>query len=202
MTKRTKNFDKTYFDKWYRSRKHKIGTRADLERQIHLGVAAAELVLMRPIRSVLDVGAGEGRWHPIIKEIRPRAKYYGIDPSEYTVSRFGKERNIVQGGITDITRLFKRKKFDLVVCWGVLNYLPPATVQEGLKQIASVLEGVAFLEIYTDKDEVEGDTRDWYTHPASQYLKMAKKAGLSHCGLNCYIPKDREGDMMLLELGR
>ncbi|HKK92192.1 MAG TPA: hypothetical protein VJ925_02120, partial [Longimicrobiales bacterium] len=60
----TKSYDRAYFDRWYRG-DHALKGEGELRRQVALAVAAAESVLNRSLASVLDVGAGEGRWQPI-----------------------------------------------------------------------------------------------------------------------------------------
>jgi SAM-dependent methyltransferase len=194
-----KRFDRKYFDKWYRSPTHKIGTRADLARQVHLAVAAAEYMLTRPIRSVLDVGAGEGRWEPLIHEIRPSAKYIGVDPSEYVVKRFGARRNIHHGTLDDLDTLFPTKTFDLVVCCSVLNYLPREAFIRALSQLAKRTHGVAFLEIFAREDEVVGDTNTWHVAPAAEYRRLLKRAGFVACGMHCYITESLIGNSAALE---
>lgn len=196
-----KRFDRSYFDKWYRSSTHKIGTRADLARQVHLAVSAAEYMLTRPIRSVLDVGAGEGRWQPLVRELRPSAKYVGVDPSEYAIKRFGKRRNLYLGTIDDLETLFPDQTFDLVVCCSVLNYLPREQFIHALHQLAQRTHGVAFLEIFSKEDEVEGDTNEWYTETAAENRRLLKRAGFIPCGMHCYITKQSEIVTAALELG-
>ncbi len=195
-----KRFDRSYFDKWYRSPTHKIGTRADLARQVHLAVSVAEYMLTRPIRNVLDVGAGEGRWQPLIHELRPSAAYSGIDPSEYTVERFGKRRNIQLGTLDDLDRLFADQTFDLVVCCSVLNYLTQEEFGRAIKQLAKRTHGVAFLEIFSSEDEVVGDTNEWRTEPAREYRRLLKRAGFVPCGLHCYITDELETATAALEM--
>ncbi len=88
------HYDKSYFDKWYRHPRHRVKSARDIERQLQFIVSATEYILERQVTSVLDVGAGEGNWSVALKKIRPRAKYYGVDPSEYAVKRYGTSRNI------------------------------------------------------------------------------------------------------------
>lgn len=195
-----KRFDRTYFDKWYRDPVHKVGSADDLARQVRLAVSAAEYMLMRPIKTVLDVGAGEGRWQPVIKKLRPSAYYYGVDPSDYTVRRYGKTRNIQKGSLDDLETLFPGQEFDLVVCCSVLNYLPRKEFQNGLKQLADKTRGLAFIEIFSAEDDVVGDTEKWYTESSKTYRRWIKKAGLIHCGLHCYITEDLETGTAALEL--
>lgn len=196
----TKRFDRRYFDRWYRHPDHRIGTPADLDRTVRFAVSAAEYVLARPIRSVLDVGAGEGRWAPVIRRIRPRAKYHGVEPSRYALARYGARRNLHAGTADDLDRIFPGRVFDLVICCSVLNYLPPATVARALRQIARHTGGLSYMEIFTSADAVQGDTNGWYTDTPRGYRALIARAGLRACGLHCYVPARSQSDLVALEL--
>jgi SAM-dependent methyltransferase len=195
-----KSFDQQYFDKWYRHPTYKIGTQADLERQVRLALSAAEYMLTRPVRSVLDVGAGEGRWQPVLRALRPRVQYTGVDPSEYSVRRYGASRNIVRGTFDDLDTLFHDRTFDLVICCSVLNYLPRPAFTTAVAQLAARTHGLAFLEIFTSADEVVGDTNHWYTETPATYRQMLRRAGFIPCGLHCYITSALDTTTAALEL--
>src|SRR4249919_1723306 len=83
-----KQYDQAYFDRWYRE--GGIGDRARLARKVALAVATAEYHLERPIRTVLDVGAGEAAWRAPLLKLRPGLRYLGFDSSEYAVRRYGR----------------------------------------------------------------------------------------------------------------
>src|SRR6478672_7665827 len=68
-----KQYDQAYFDRWYRE--GGIGDRARLARTVALAVATAEYHLERPIRTVLDVGAGEAAWRAPRLKLRPGLHY-------------------------------------------------------------------------------------------------------------------------------
>ena len=71
----TKHYDQAYFDRWYRDpalRDTAIGGGARLARKVALAVATAEYHLERPIRSVLDIGCGEGAWRAPLLKLRPK----------------------------------------------------------------------------------------------------------------------------------
>jgi ubiquinone/menaquinone biosynthesis C-methylase UbiE len=195
----SKRFDSGYFDKWYRHPDHRVGTAADLARLVRFAVTAAEYVLARPVRSVLDVGAGEGRWQPILRKLRPSAIYQGVDPSEYAVRRYGKRRNIVQGTLDSLPALFPDRSFDLVVCCSVINYLPRDTMIRGIGTLAQCTGGLAYLEIFTSEDDVEGDTHGWYSESRDSYRRIIDDAELIPCGLHCYIPADHSSSLVGLE---
>jgi SAM-dependent methyltransferase len=194
-----KRFDNSYFDKWYRHPDHRVGTNADLLRLVRFAVAATEYAIARPIRSVLDVGAGEGRWQPVLHRLRPGARYVGVDPSEYAVKRFGRRRNIVHGTFDDLPTLFPGRTFDLVVSCSVLNYLPHAEMKRAIRRIAERTGGVAYLEIFASEDEVEGDTSNWHAESRADYRRIIRAAGLMPCGLHCYIPIDNASTVVALE---
>ena len=67
-------YDRAYFDKWYRNPRYRVKTPAELARQAALVVHAAEWVLQRKLRTVLDVGCGEGNWYPVLRKLRPGRK--------------------------------------------------------------------------------------------------------------------------------
>ena len=194
-----KHFDSGYFDKWYRHPLHRIGTQADLARLVRFALAATEYVIAHPVRSVLDVGAGEERWFPVLQKMRPRIRYQGVDSSDYVVRRFGTRRNIVRGTLDDLPALFPGARFDLVVCCSVINYMPREDVRRALRNIAACTGGVAYLEIFTTDDHVEGDTHGWHSETRAVYRRMIRDAGLLPCGLHCYVPASNTESLVELE---
>lgn len=198
MTK-PKLFDRRYFEKWYRHPDHRIGTTTDLTRLVRFAVAATEYALARPLRSVLDVGAGEGRWQPILRKLRPAARYLGVDPSDYVVKRYGKRRNIIRGSVDELPDLLPGRSFDLVVSCSVINYLPRDEMVRAIRNMAACTAGLAYLEIFTSEDDVEGDTGGWHAEPRSVYRRTIRDAGLIPCGLHCYIPAANSSTLVSLE---
>ena len=94
----TKTYDRAYFDRWYRH--GGIGHAARLARKVALAVATAEYHLERPIRSVLDIGCGEGPWRAPLLKLRPNVQYLGFDSSDYAIARHGRRRlHVRRGGL-------------------------------------------------------------------------------------------------------
>ena len=181
-----KRYDRAYFDRWYRDARTRVIRPGDVARQAHLAIASAEYLLGRPVRSVLDVGAGEGAWRPALRAVRPRLRYTGVDPSEYAVRRFGRRRGIRLGTFDTLDELGLEDSYDLVVCVGVINYLTTRELTRGLESIAAMCSGVALLEIWTTADDIVGDRAGWQHHPPSYYHRLLRRAGLVACGLHCY----------------
>ena len=191
-----KSYDRAYFDRWYRDPKLRVATAAAVARKAHLVVSVAEALLQRRIRSVLDVGCGEGTWRAPLKKMRPAVRYVGVDSSEYVIARFGKRRGIragTFGGLGEIARAL-RGPFDVIVCCDVLQYVPPSELNSGLRSIARLLGGAAYLEAYTSGDSVEGDRRAWHQRTAAEYRRAFDGAGLTSVGMHCWI-----GESLLAE---
>ncbi len=183
------HYDRSYFDKWYRHPRHRVKTRQDMVRQLTFIVSATEYLLDRPVRSVLDVGCGEGNWSTVLRALRPRATYTGVDGSEYAVRRFGKRRNIRLGTLGTIGSLALDGPFDLVLCLGVLNYVGPDELRTGLRQLRPLAGGVAYLEIFTKADDASGDFTRKAAHAPAWYRRVIRGAGFVPVGLHCHLPK-------------
>jgi len=156
-------------------------------------VGVAEHFLQREVRSVLDIGAGEGAWRSELRRLRPGIRYAGLDPSEYVVRRHGKRRNIRLGRFEDLPELPRGRGYDVIVCADVLQYVPTPALKRGVRHIASLLNGVTFLESYTTGDDMEGDLAGWHPRSKAEYRRVFADAGLVACGLHCYLtPKIAE----------
>ncbi|HEY4130806.1 MAG TPA: methyltransferase domain-containing protein, partial [Gemmatimonadaceae bacterium] len=174
-----KNYDRAYFDRWYRDPTDRVTTRDALARKVHMAVALAEFLLGDRIRTVLDVGCGEATWYPVLRRIRRDVRYIGVDSSDYVLARFGKSRNVRRGTFGDLHTLKLRGPFDLIVCADVLQYVDTKDIGRGLKTIRKLLGGVAYVESFTTNDYMEGDRTDWRERSASEYRRLFKGAGLT-----------------------
>jgi SAM-dependent methyltransferase len=197
----SKTYDQAYFDKWYRHPQHRVKSPTELRRQVEFVVRLAEWVLGRPVRSVLDVGCGEGQWRPQLARLRPGVHYDGVDPSEYAVQRYGARRRLQRGGIEDLEALSLRDQYDLVVCCGMLNYLEPTVLRRGLVQVARRTAGVAYLELFTAADAFEGDTSWPPPRATGWYQRVIREAGLHAIGMHGYVPSETLTRVAALELG-
>lgn len=194
-------YDQAYFDKWYRHARTRVKGSAELLRQVEFVLHTTEWTLGRRVRSVLDVGCGEGNWQPVLKKLRPRIAYDGVDPSAYAVAKFGARRGLQQGGIEDLARLALRPRYDLVVCCGMLNYLSTPQLQAGLAHVAARTGGVAYLELFADGDVFEGDTGWPPPQPAAWYRAALRRVGFVPIGMQCYVSEDGEANVSSLERG-
>lgn len=203
MTKRPpgKVYDRAYFDRWYRRDASRIEGPAALRRRVAFAVAMVERFLSRPIRSALDVGCGEGRWRAELLRLRPRLEYLGVEPSHYAVERFGRRRNLVQGAFEDLARLPLCGRYDLVICADVLHYLGDPELAAGLPTLVGATGGLAYLELLTSDEEVEGDRSGLILRPSSFYRELFSAAGLTGVGCHGWLGPDLADLPAALERG-
>ena len=193
-----KAYDRKYFDRWYRGADAPRGE-AELRRSVALAVSVAESILNRELRTVLDVGAGEGRWQPILYELRPEASYLGIEPSRYALERFGDARNLRRGRFDELHLHAFDEPFDLVVCADVLHYLSDQQILAGLEELVDLVGGVAFLEVFTREDPAEGDRNGFRPRPAEWYRAAFIQAGLRPLGMQMWIHEELAVDLDEME---
>lgn len=192
-----KTYDANYFQRWYRE--GGIGGRQRLARKVALAVATAEYHLERPVRSVLDVGCGEGAWRAPLLRLRPKIDYLGFDASQYAVRRFARTRSVHHARFADFALLRPCPPVDLLVCSDVLHYLGTAELDRGLPGLAALCGGVAFLETFTARDAAEGDEDDFRGRSAAFYRGRFERLGFRQLGSHCWLSPRRADSATELE---
>lgn len=105
--------------------------------------------LQLDVRRVLDAGCGTGLWKRALRRIDREIEYVGIDPSEYLCKRYGWTR-------ASIDEYAPRRKFDLVVCQDVLQYVDDAAVARSFAAIAGACRGALYFDVPTRDDIDDG----------------------------------------------
>jgi len=180
----SRRYDKGYFDKWYRG--EGFGSPARLARKAHYALGATEYLLERPVRTVLDIGCGEAPWRAALQKLRPAIRYTGVDPSEYAVERYARSRNLHLGVFGGLDEIDVRGPFDLIVCADVILYVDDAALRRGLTEISNRLNGLAYIEIFTTNDRIEGDLALFHKRRPQTYERYMNEAGLHWIGPHLY----------------
>lgn len=141
---RTERFDADYYRRYYEDPRTRV-TDARAVLRLCAFVAAWLGHLGLPLRSVLDLGCGIGLWRRALRRVAPRASYLGVEVSEHLCDKHGWTR----GSVADFR---PRRTFDLVVCQGVLQYLPDATASAAIANLARLTHGALWLEALTRRD--------------------------------------------------
>lgn len=131
-----------------------------------------------PVRSVLDIGAGVGYWSDWYRKNHQSIKVLSIDFSEHACHKYGHE-------LRDISTWAPSKKFDLVICQSVLQYLDDQSARSAIKNIAKATTNVLYFEVPTKSDlrnNVDRDVTDfdiyvrsglWYRNELKKYFRQA-----------------------------
>jgi len=194
-----KVYDREYFEKWYRDPRHAVNSRNELERKVALTVAVAEYYLGRRVCTALDIGCGEGVWRAPLRSLRPGIDYLGLDSSEYAIARYGSARNLRLATFGQLAEQRFETTFDLIVCTDVLHYVRTPELKRGLRGIVEMLDGVAFLELFTTADAPDGDKHGFIARAPRLYRSTFAQAGLTACGTHCYIGPRLKGCVAALE---
>jgi trans-aconitate methyltransferase len=190
----TERFDAAYYARFYGRRP--VHTRRQIA---HLGDGVMSFAAWWriPIRSVLDVGAGKGYWRDWLAADHPAVTYHGIDASEYACRRFQHER-------ADISVWQPGRKYDLVVCQSVLQYLDDKAATKAMGVLALAARGLLLFEAPTVAD------RDGVIDPMSTDLDVhwrtgswyRKRLDVAFIEIGAGLWLSREHDAVFYELER
>ncbi len=108
-------FGKAYFERFYLCPATRVTDAGEMRTRARL-IAAVLAHAAVPVRSILDAGCGIGLLRAPFAQVLPRARYTGLDPSEYLCRRYG----WVRGSVADH---IPRRPSDLLICYDVLQYL-------------------------------------------------------------------------------
>jgi SAM-dependent methyltransferase len=138
------NFNAAYFRKFYANAATRVVSAAEMHGRAALIVSALRQCQI-PIRSILDAGCGIGLLRKPFKALLPRARYVGLEASEYLCGRFG----WIQGSVIDFA---PRKAFDLVVCYDVLQYLSDAQAVRAIHNLSKLSRAALYVSALTTED--------------------------------------------------
>lgn len=188
-------FDRAYYDRFYRDPGTRVATRRGF---LRLGrfVAAYLRYLEVDVETVLDLGCGVGHWRDAARRCWPRARYTGVEISPYLCREYGWRR----GSVVD----WDGDPADLVICHGVLQYLPARDARRALRNLARLAHGALYLEVLTREDwDQNVDQRvtdgDVYLRPAAWYRRELARRFVP-CGGGLFVPAD--AGVVLFELER
>jgi SAM-dependent methyltransferase len=130
------------------------------------------------VRSVLDIGAGVGYWSGWYRKNHKQVKVMSVDVSEHACQKYGHE-------LRNISVWAPSRKFDLVICQSVLQYLNDRAARNAIKNLAKATKHVLFFEVPTKADlrhNVDRDVTDfeiyarsglWYRNELKKYFRQA-----------------------------
>jgi SAM-dependent methyltransferase len=137
-------FDRDYYQRYYFNPRTAVTSRAEMHSRARLIVGCADYVCL-PVGSILDAGCGVGLLRAPLLRAYKRADYTGVEVSEYLCQRYGWH-------CSSIEKFRSRKRFDLVICYDVMQYLPEASARRAMANLARLCRGALYFGALTAED--------------------------------------------------
>ena len=176
-------FDRGYYQKYYLDSRTAAVSAEEMRARALLIAAYCDHVGL-PVKRILDAGCGIGLLRAPLLRALPRAKYTGLEVSEYMCERHG----WVQGTIADYR---PRTPFDLVICYDVMQYLDDRDATRALANFARLCRGVLFfsaLTVYDWKHNADRKRTDPDVHSRSgEWYRERLRRKFRHIGAGFWI---------------
>jgi len=140
-------FDRDYYQRFYFNPRTAVTSRAEMQARGRM-VAACVNYLGLPVRRVLDAGCGIGLMRSPLRRVLRGAEYVGLEVSEYLCRRYGWRHGSIEHFRT-------RERFDLVICYDVLQYLSAPQARRAIANLARLCRGALYFGALTREDWLE-----------------------------------------------
>jgi len=137
-------FDAAFYRRFYFNRLTRVTTPGEMRVRAEL-IAAIIRHAELPVRSILDAGCGIGLLRPAFARVMKRARYVGLEVSEYLCRRYG----WTQGSVADFR---PTAPFDLVVCFDVLQYLDDRAAARAMADLGRLSRVALYFSALTSED--------------------------------------------------
>jgi SAM-dependent methyltransferase len=137
-------FDQDYYQRFYYNPRTAVTSRAEMRARGRMIAACVQYVGL-PVKSILDAGCGVGMLRAPLTRAFPGAQYLGLEYSEYLCRRYGWRQG-------SVATLRTRERFDLVVCYDVLQYLGVPEARRAIANLARVCRGALYFGALTTED--------------------------------------------------
>jgi len=141
---RSASFDQEYFERFYFNPRTRIAAPDTFDRIADF-LAAYLRMLDCPPRRALDIGCGPGYLHPGLRRAFPQLRIEGIDVSPWACAEYGWQ-------CVSIQDYPATRRFDLVICHDVLQYLDDDACEAALAKLARLTRVALFFSVLTAED--------------------------------------------------
>jgi len=167
-------FDAAFYQRFYVNPRTRVTTREEMTRRAG-AVAALVKQLELPVRRILDAGCGLGLMRTATLKAFAGANYTGIEVSEHLCKRYDWTQ-------ASLATYRPRARFDLILCYDVLQYLTDRDAARALVNLGKLCRGALYFHAPTredwrgnaDRSCSDGDIHlrdaDWYRTRLSRYF--------------------------------
>lgn len=192
----SEQFDKAYYDRFYRNPDTRAVTPAAVRRQAQF-ITAYLAHLDVPVKQILDIGCGTGGLLRALGRTLPKAKTRGVEFSRYLCETYGWQ----QGSVVDVDA----GPADLVICNDVLGYLNDADCSRALQNLSRHASAALYLGVLTREDlalcDPDRTDRAQSARPVAWYQRRLSRNFLA-VGGGLYLRQPVEVTVWHLERGR
>jgi trans-aconitate methyltransferase len=179
-------FNSAYFRKYYFNAATRVTNAPEMRGRAQL-IAAILRHANIPVRSILDAGCGIGLLRKPFAAAIPRARYTGLENSEYLCTRY----KWAKGSVTDFV---PRSQSDLVICYDVLQYLDDRDASRAIANLARLSRAAVYLSALTREDWRENCDRvrtDRAVHlRTGDWYRRRLKRRFNYLGFGVWLRKD------------
>lgn len=170
-------FDAAFYQRFYVNPRTRVTTGQEMAKRAS-AVAALVKQLELPVRRILDAGCGLGLMRAAALEAFVGASYTGIEVSEHLCKRYGWTQ-------ASLATYRPRARFDLILCYDVLQYLTDRDAARALANLGRLCRGALYFHAPTSEDWrgnadrscSDGDIHlrdaDWYRTRLSRHFHHA-----------------------------
>lgn len=170
-------FEREYYQRYYYDARTAVATPTEMRARARL-IAAFVAHLGLPVRRILEAGCGTGLLRAELRKLLPRAHYTALEASAYLCRRHGWRHGRIE-------QFRARVRFDLVICYDVLQYLDEAQALRALRNFARLTRGALYfsaltrgdLEHNADRERTDADVHlrsaRWYRTRLGRHFREA-----------------------------
>ena len=137
-------FDRDYYQRFYFNPRTAVTSRTEMSARARLIVGCLRYIDL-PVATILDAGCGVGLLRAPLKRALRLADYVGLEYSAYLCRRYGWRQGSVE-------TFRSRQRFDLVICYDVLQYLSPIQARRAILNLARLCRGALYFGALTRED--------------------------------------------------
>jgi SAM-dependent methyltransferase len=138
------DFDAAYYHRYYLDARTAVSTQVEVRQRVAMILASLDYVGL-PVRRILDAGCGLGRMRaPLLRRLKG-AEYVGLETSDYLCRRHGWRHGTLES-------LPATERFELVICYDVLQYLAKPAATKAIRNLARVCQGLLYFGALTSGD--------------------------------------------------